>query len=306
MKRKVSLLSILILQSLLISASLSTYEAAENKLEKNAKVASTGNAKNDKVSNTTGGAAKNAVSTKGKPKIMPWKAFKSGEEEERTYNIFRLNAKPQKIELDNPENWRTFDPACFANKKALVPNPDTLTGVAPTKYPSPDVAMTLDPAKSAAVDGIRNKVVFAHQGTPLANGWIAPQAGYAYQIDGTMVYGTTNYTPINYNGNLNKFIGVGRVPVDILSPSGAKQPLDLSRLVFPVNDNLLSRPQARVYPSVIYLKPGEIASIQGHGNVKCPRIEQPEQISLQTPNGEQSIKVICTPEQAVIPGKVSP
>ena len=125
-------------------------------------------------------------------------------------------------------------------------------------------------------------------------------------MQGILVYGTTNYTPVNYNGNMQKYIGVSRVPVDILSASGAKEKLDLGRLVFAVNDRLVAKSHSLVYPSIIYLKPGETASIQGHGNVPCPRPEKPELVSIKTPDGDQTIKVLCAPDEAVIPGKVTP
>lgn len=248
-----------------------------------------------------------ASSDAKKPKIMPWKSFaKAGDEEERTYNIFKYNVSKPAVNVSDPENWRSFDPQFFANKKKLIPEPTVALTAGPLKYASADFGAAHDPSKTGAVVSAGNKIVFAHQGTPLSNGWLAPQAGYAYQVEGVLVYGTTNYTPINYNGNMEKFIGVNRVPVSIMSSNGEKQKLDLSRLVFLINEKLLSKPQSIVYPSVIYLKPGESAAIQGHGNVKCPRPEQPEQILLPTPNGEQTIKIVCYPDNPVIPGKVSP
>ena len=251
--------------------------------------------------------AKIASNSKGKgAKLLPWKALATGQEEERTYNIFKNNVSKPVANVSDPEKWRSFDPAFYANKKKLVPAAEVLAGLGPTKYPSPDFGSIQDPAKMGYLDTSRTKIVFAHQGTPLINGWIAPQAGYAYQMDGVLVYGTTDYTPVNYNGNMAKYIGVNRVPVAVLSASGTKEKLDFNRLVFPVNDNLLSKPQSIVYPSVIYLKPGESAQIQGHGTVKCPQPEQPTQITLLTPNGEQAIKIVCSPTDPVIPGKISP
>jgi hypothetical protein len=246
------------------------------------------------------------ATTGAKPKIMPWKSFAKGAEDERTYNIFKYNVSKPAVNVTNPEDWRSFDPQFFSNKKKLIPEPAVSQPAGPRKYASADFGAAHDPSKAGAVVSSGNKIVFAHQGTPLSNGWLAPQAGYAYQVDGILVYGTTNYTPINYNGNMDKFIGLSRVPVFILSSTGEKQKLDLSRLVFSVNEKLLSKPQTVVYPSVIYLKPGETASIQGHGNVKCPRPEQPEQVILPTPNGEQTIKIVCAPDNPIIPGKVSP
>lgn len=255
-----------------------------------------------KATGTTAKPETKAASNK--PKILPWKSFKK--ENERTYNIFKYNLAAGKVDAGNPDNWRAFDPLLYSNKSKLVPEPGTLQGTGPVKYPSTDCFTALDPSKIGALDGGNSKIVFAHQGTPLVNGWVAPEAGYAYQMEGILVYGTTNYTPVNYNGSMSKYIGVGRIPVDILAPGGSKGKLDLSRLVFPINDDLVSRPQSKVYPSVIYLKPGETALIQGHGNVNCPRPGQTEQITLATPSGKQQIKIVCTPDNAVIPGKVTP
>lgn len=272
-----------------------------------AHAAETGAASKAKSSaNDKSKASAKVDSSNAKPKIMPWKSFAKGAEDERTYNIFKYNVSKPAVNVTNPEDWRSFDPQFFSNKKKLIPDPTVAQPTGPLKYASADFGAAHDPAKAGAVVSSGNKIVFAHQGTPLANGWLAPQAGYAYQVDGILVYGTTNYTPINYNGNIDKFIGLSRVPVFILSSTGEKQKLDLSRLVFSVNEKLLSKPQTVVYPSVIYLKPGETASIQGHGNVKCPRPEQPEQVVLPTPNGEQTIKIVCAPDNPIIPGKVSP
>lgn len=241
-----------------------------------------------------------------KPKIMPWKSFAKKSEDERTYNIFKYNVQKPAVIVTDPQNWRSFDPQFFSNKKRLIPEPTVSSTAGPLKYENADFGGAHDPSKTGAIVEAGSKIVFAHQGTPLSNGWLAPQAGYAYQADGVLVYGTTNYTPINYNGSMEKVLGLSRVPVAILSANGEKQKLDLSRFVFPVNDKLLSKPQILVYPSVIYLKPGETTSIQGHGNVKCPRPEQAEQVVLPTPNGEQTIKIVCYPDNPVIPGKVSP
>lgn len=258
---------------------------------------------NKKVSSS---GTKVADSSNAKPKIIPWKAVKSKDEDERTYNIFKYNASRTPIDFGNPVNWRSFDPKLFANRNKLLPDPDLAANLGPTKYASADLALSMDPSKTASVDNPTCKIVFAHQGTPLANGWVAPEAGFAYQMQGILVYGTTNYTPVNYNGNMEKCLGVSRVPVDIISPSGAKEKLDLGRLVFAVNDSIVSKSHLKVYPSLIYLKPGETASIQGHGNVPCPKPERPELISIQTPDGEQTIKVLCAPTDAIIPGKVTP
>lgn len=256
-----------------------------------------------KSGDTTSGGNPAADSSKTKPKVRPWKSFGT---EERTYNIFKYNLNKPSADAANPDNWRAFDPALFANRKKLIPDADAQAGLGPTRYANPDLAVAMDPSRMGVRDDHGTTIVFAHQGTPLASGWIAPAAGYAYQMQGVLVYGTTNYTPVNYNGNMEKYLGMNRVPVDILSPSGTKEKIDLARLVFAVNDNLLSRPQSKVYPSLIYLKPGEVAEIQGHGKVSCPRPDQPTLINIQTPNGDQSIKVFCAPDNAVIPGKVSP
>lgn len=261
------------------------------------------------TTSTAVSAAGNSSKTKkedSKPKLMPWKSFGSKKEDERSYNIFKYNVSKPAAEITKPEDWRSFDPRFYSNKAKLIPDPAAIQGLGPLKYSTADFGGAQDPSKLGAIESAGSKTVFAHQGTPLSNGWLAPPAGYAYQVDGILVYGTTNYTPINYNGALKKFIGINRIPVSILSQNGDKQPLDLSRLVFAVNDNLLSKPQSIVYPSIIYLKPGETASIQGKGNVKCPAINQPEQFTLPTPNGEQSIKVMCSPDNPVIPGKISP
>lgn len=272
----------------------------------NSLAAETGGSKT-KSTIATANKEKAASKTDAKqPKIMRWKSFAKKGEDERTYNIFKYNLQKQPINVTDPENWRNFDPQFYSNKKKLIPEPSVSLPAGPLKYDSADFGAAHDPAKTGAVVEAGNKIVFAHQGTPLSNGWIAPEAGYAYHADGVLIYGTTNYTPINYNGNMEKFIGVNRVPVTILSPNGVKQKLDLNRLVFTVNDKLVSKPQSIVYPSVIYLKPGETASIQGHGNVKCPRPDQTEQVVLPTPNGEQTIKIVCYPDNPVIPGKVSP
>ncbi len=278
--------------------------------------------KADQQKNTTG--SKPAASTtakpgdgfvahpgKAKPKVLPWTAFAAkseteNDDEERTYNIFKYKMNPPKVDSGNPENWRAFNPAVCAEKIRLVPSPVDLSGLGPDKYSNTQMTLPQDPSKKGASNNSGNKIVFAHQGTPLANGWLAPQAGYAYQIDGTVVYGTTNYTPINYNGEINKYLGLSRVPVDILSSSGTKQNLDLSRVVFAINDDLLTGAHNKVYPSIIYLKPGEKAAIQGYGTVDCPRPGSPEQVIVQTLSGDQIIKVICTPENPLIPGKITP
>lgn len=270
-------------------------------------------AKVSKANLPTAASTKKEISNKDKvlkdkiqkPKILPWKSFQK-KDDERTYNIFKYNMTKPTVDPGNPEDWRKFDPLSYSNRNKLLPQPIAAQGLGPAKYPDSDFSVVVDPAKTGFVDTYGTKMVFAHQGTPMANGWLAPKAGYAYQMDGMLIYGTTNYTPVNYNGCLNKFIGVNRVPVEILSASGAKQALDLSRLVFNINDDLLTRPHTRVYPSIIYLKPGESASIQGHGTVPCPRPEQTEQVVVATPSGDQAIKVICAPDNAIIPGKVSP
>lgn len=279
----------------LLAASLFTFTSSSQAVEP----AKTG------VSKAPATGTKVADSTKSIPKIMPWKSFKSKDDEERTYNIFKYNIANKPVDNSNPDNWRSFDPRLFAKKNKLVPDPDLASSLGPTRYASSDLALSMDPSKTGALEG-STKIVFAHQGTPLTNGWVAPEAGFAYQMQGVLVYGTTNYTPVNYNGSMQNFIGLSRVPVDILSPSGAKEKLDLGRLVFAVNNDIVAKPHLKVYPALIYLKPGETVSIQGHGNVPCPRPERPELISIQTPDGPQTIKVLCAPDDAVIPGKVTP
>ncbi len=250
-----------------------------------------------------------------KPIAVPWGEVAAKKDEQgtkgkfknsRTYNIFKYKVA-KGADPSKPDNWRTFDPYMFPNKKQLVPSPSSLTGLVPEKYAATDMALPQDPTKT----GIQTTptglaIVFAHQGTPMANGWIAPQAGYAYEFDGRLVFGTTNYTPINYNGEMSKHLGLDKIPVDIISPSGAKEKLDLSRLVFAVNDELMARPHSKIYPSVIYLTPGESAAIQGYGTVQCPPHDQHQDITMQTPVGEQTIKIYCSPDKPVIPGKVTP
>lgn len=256
-----------------------------------------------------------AETATAKPTPLPWSAFapaKDKEEKMRSYNFFLGKVDQPKIDTSNPTNWKQFNPDNYSgNKQALVPTPTLGTTVGGLWKYELDLDVPQDPAKNGAVNNGARKIIFAHQGTPTKDGWLAPQAGYAYMVQDTLIFGTTNFTPINYSGQQQNYIGVQLVPLNMYDAKGNKIALDLSRLFFPVNSAMVSHPQSKAWPTVIYLQPGESAEItdaKGQlSKINCPPSNQTKQLNIDTGNGiSTAITVMCLPSNAVIPGKVTP
>lgn len=244
---------------------------------------------------------------KGTPSVkqLPWIAFVESSEESRNYNLF-LRKFDKPADRGNPSNWRIFTPSLFTDQTLLVPGMSESSKLGPSEYPDLNMALSQDPGQSGATfSGDKAVFIFAHQGTPTVGGWLAPKAGYAYQINGTVIFGTTNYTPINYNGKLGKIIDEARIGAQIVSSNGTKQS-DPNRMFF-IAEKRPTQPQRKVYPSLVYMKPGERLNIDGQPPVECPQSGTPSVVSVTLPSGEaQEIKVLRMPDKAVIPGAISP
>lgn len=219
----------------------------------------------------------------------------------------------------NPADWRNFEPSAVPELwNRLVPKYDATDrdymGFDDYVHQaSAEVLFPHDPTKNGYIGTVKS--IYAHQGTPTKSGYIAPAAGRKNQVfGGYTLYGTTNFTPINYNGSIDEAVDFKRIAAHVYSGSTEiKQ--DLNRMFFAFNDDMCWKPQDKVWPYIIYLLPGESVKIDNHSQqISCPTAGQPVTINvggidnLQTGavNRMHMIRIMRMPESPIIPGRITP
>ena len=250
----------------------------------------------------------------------------------------------------DPNNWKLFDPTKFGDQADLVPAALYPYGVPQTAgTPTTGSCGSLDkytagpkfsfkPSKCGVMVHGTHTQIFAHQGTPIKTGLsgvvpatvAAPIAGACIHLRAAQgnntctVCGLTNYTPVNYSGQLSQYLATpltgtaAKLGYVYITDSKGNRFVDLNRVFFtsnhkggfavptsPTGDSTTDPTPG--WPSAIYLKQGETATVAGKP-WPCPKAGDPPTTDIQIDtSGIKHLYVIFRlPESPITPGTVTP